>query len=123
MEINITLVIQGVNFILAFLFLKYVLLIPLFNFLEERKNIKSAKLHCILNLEESVAQQIGYKRDRWRSFQKKFLEGIPVILDSENKKELSVNSSFAKPTKDEDVQTLVSEVEGFIVKRVLNGNL
>ena len=123
MDVNITLIIQAINFLLAFVFLKYILLIPLLKFIKKSKAEKSARLHCILNLEESVEQQLGYKADRWRSFQKNFLKGVPVISDRDDEDPFLISSSYMKQVKDEEVKELSTGVEDFIIEKVLDGNL
>ncbi len=122
-SVNMTLVVQGINFLVAFWFLSRFLLKPLVVLIEKKRIEKEAKRRCILGLEESIKQQVEYKVEQWRNFQKDFLKAIPKIHLQDHMPEQKVPEITVEPLGHEKIDQLALQVENFIVEKAGNVSL
>ena len=120
MEVNMTLIIQGVNFFLAYLVLDKILLRPLVVLIQKNKIEREARFHCIFGLEESVSQQTKYKIVQWAAYQKDFVKKIPGVPDKYKKQRALLKQLHIESLDENESALMCNKVKEAIIKKVLH---
>lgn len=77
--INITLIIQAGNFVLAYIMIRILLLRPAVNAINEDEATYERAVTSITTQKDRVQLQEERIKERWHSFQKTFLEHEPAV--------------------------------------------
>ena len=118
MNVNLTLVIQGINFAIAYVFFRYILLAPLVSIIQKDHSEVENKKKFIFDLEEQILKKREYKKNRWNLLQKSFLKSFPD-KDQVCIKKFKTTSCLAKPFIDKkEVEKLTVEVKAYIIQKV-----
>lgn len=96
MTINLTLVVQMINFLMAYYFISKVLLRPAYEAIKSDEN-KTRQLHGLIEAEqERLDEKNDYKKRRWQMCQNYFYKNKPS-LEQEEIAVTSVKSLEAAP--------------------------
>ncbi|HSW73980.1 MAG TPA: ATP synthase F0 subunit B [Candidatus Limnocylindria bacterium] len=77
--INLTLILQGINFFIVYLFLRRFLLRPLVDLLEKESAYIQSLETAIMARSETVIRQQQELTNRWRAFQHSFASQLPTL--------------------------------------------
>jgi F0F1-type ATP synthase membrane subunit b/b' len=116
MNINITLIVQFINFLVTYLFLNRFLFQPIILRLRTKKECEEGLLHDIATEEElMIAQQKAYHK-QLLTFQQQVRTAHPTI----HKKEVARPRDIIYQRNKAEVDILVAESTEIIVKRVIH---
>lgn len=83
MTLNLTLVVQMINFLIAYYFISKVLLRPAYEAVKSDEN-KARQLHALIEAEqEQLGQKNDYKNRRWQMCRNQFYKNKPSLEEEE----------------------------------------
>ena len=119
-SINLTIVVQMLHFIAAYIFITQFFLRPGYRAVTSDMNRTSQLKNNIIARQELIAHKQTYKRTRWTLFQDYFLKQKPQFVD-QVKPKYQFNVSLSIPSVNEKELTVVSEkIAQSVLKKVLN---
>ena len=118
MNVNLTLIVQGINFLIVFVFLRSFLFRSLaFTIQTDRKDCKDQNKD-ILDLEEKILLKKDFKRNQWRFLQKKFSKNFPDTSKNIITKSTKALSILLPKIDQKEVLHLVDDVKKDIIQKV-----
>ena len=115
-EINVTLIVQAVHFIIAWKFLSYFLFRPLVNVVLEEQ---SKKDELLLSVEEEQIQIKKLQKDRdrsWALYRKKFQRRVPVLIERSLAFEEIPEKKSLSTISEQEERKIIDQAVHYIVK-------
>ena len=118
MNVNITLLLQCINFFITYLFLRYVLFKPAIKIILHEEDLSAKTQHEIAQQEASIAEQFHIRQLSWQEFKKHCQFNKPIQEDLLTPIEIPL---FALPKMNEDschMKTIINKYTMLIVNHL-----
>ena len=120
MNINLTLVVQIINFLIAYVLMRKFLFRPVVACLQEEKAETDGLRSAITDGQRIVDQRKIDKRNRWANYQSFFVKVVPHI-STERVVTQDIAIELLEVTES-DVEKVAQHMHKVLVERVNNGN-
>jgi hypothetical protein len=116
--VNLTLVVQALNFFVAYLILKYLLLKPAVQAIAA-EDAHQQQLVCLVQESHVRIQEKKQEiQQRWRDCQQEFVQNAPAIADDEFALRFPVRVLSLEPIHEEKVVQRSRELQNELIKKV-----
>lgn len=116
MQINGTLFVQGINFLIAYILLRKLLFGPTVAVIQKERAEINTLLVQISDLTHSIEGHKLEKSEQWRYFQTEFLQKIPHVDQKELYVFKSISPSLIEPTIPENE---IKRLETALIKKLI----
>ena len=119
MQINITLIIQALNFFITYVLVNYLFLKPAFNALENDEHITKKLSGMVLSRRATIDEIVRHQQERWDVCKEKIAETIPqIVIQPESKVKITgIDVSLEKISLAQE-RTLVNQVTRHLVTKM-----
>jgi hypothetical protein len=117
MNLNSTLVIQGINFFCAYFILRRYLFGPVVAMVHQEQAQQKALEQAIQMRKHKVDQQEQQLKDSWLAFQELYAQKIPPVQDRQIFRQIKPSLEYKNPTA-EAVKMLTAEFVPLAVQKV-----
>lgn len=120
-SLNLTLIIQIINFLTAYFFLSKFFLKPALELFKEDKNEKDLLKKIINEKKEVILNKENYKRLNWKKYQEQYQQ----IMPNENIQlyKINFNNLYMKEVRDctmQEISSLVNDISRILKSKVIN---
>ncbi len=121
MNINATLIIQAINFLIAYLLLRTILLKPAIHVIQADQLAQDNQHKAIAEGEKRAAQKEQEKEKAWRGYQYYFLEKTPEVIKPELMVFQRISPELKRPVvADEVILQLIDKTQSGLIKKVMH---
>lgn len=116
--VNLTLVVQAVNFFVAYLILKYLLLKPALQAIAAEDAHQQQLVSQVQENHVRIQEKKQEIQQRWRDCQEEFVQNAPAIAHDELVIRLPVRVLTLEPIHEEKVELRSGELQNELIKKV-----
>ena len=122
MNINFTLVVQAINFLIAYVLINKLLLRPVINLINKEEEIEKNTNFDMVKAKEELEETQNIKLQKWQKFQKKFSKDSPDVFGFflENLIDKTKKTITIKDVDTSKIRSKERELKEYLIKKVEN---
>ncbi len=120
-SLNLTLLVQIINFLVAYFFLTRFLLKPALNLFQEDLSKRTSLKNNVIKIQDKVLRKEEHKALEWKKYQEYFKNHMPKIAYDQNLKLDTLSIERVDKLKYEDLEKMASDISLILKSKVING--
>lgn len=120
-SLNLTLLVQIINFLIAYFFLTRFLLKPALNLFQEDLSKRTSLKNNVIKIQDKVLRKEEHKALEWKKYQEYFKNHMPKIVYDQNLKLDALSIEKVDKLKYEDLEKMASDISLILKSKVING--
>ena len=120
-SLNLTLLVQIINFLIAYFFLTRFLLKPALNLFQEDLSKRTSLKNNVIKIQDKVLRKEEHKALEWKKYQEYFKNHMPKIVYDQNLKLDALSIERVDKLKYEDLEKMASDISLILKSKVING--
>ncbi|CDK30919.1 hypothetical protein [Candidatus Babela massiliensis] len=120
-SLNLTLLVQIINFLIAYFLLTRFLLKPALNLFKEDLSKRTSLKNNVIKIQDKVLRKEEHKALEWKKYQEYFMNHMPKISYDQNLKLDTLSIERVDKLKYEDLEKMASDISLILKSKVING--